>query len=81
VASDLQITPPSRFMRVIRPEDLASKIMDAFRLTAGGREELSKMKENCIKYGKERTWVRTKDGLCEVVDRLAGKPKVVVEEF
>jgi len=81
VASDLQITPPSRFMRVVRPEDLAAKIMDAFRMTAGGREGLSRMKENCVKYGKERGWARTKDGLCEVVDRLAGKPKVVVEEF
>ena len=80
VASDIQITPPCRFMKVVRPNDLAAKIMDAFRLTSNA-EDLSRMKDNCIKYGKERTWAMTKKGLCEMIDRLAGKPKVVVEEF
>lgn len=75
-----QICPPARIANVTDPAGLASGIMRAFRL-AGDPDAIEKMKENCVRYGKERSWGKMKKELCDVVEMVAGNTTVVVEEF
>jgi glycosyltransferase involved in cell wall biosynthesis len=70
VDSMQQILPPARIASVINPRSLRDCIIQAYRMTTS--------LEGCTKL---KTWRAAKKGLCGAVNRLTGKPKVVVEEF
>lgn len=78
-----EIYPPSRIIKVIKPEALGEAIWEAFLLSQDKDRYriLEGMRDLCEEYGKGRTWESMKTELCDVVGKVAGRPLVAIEEL
>lgn len=83
VGNRAEVHPPSRMLRVVRPDALGQSIWEAFLMATDqrGRGRLEGMRERCEEYGKGRTWENMKKVLCDILPRMAGKTRIPVEEL
>jgi hypothetical protein len=83
VSNRMEIMPPCRFARIIRPDALGQAIWEAFLLARDEKEraELEGMRASCMEYGRRRSWADARRSLCRLAESLAGKTRVVVEEL
>jgi glycosyltransferase involved in cell wall biosynthesis len=76
VSNRVEILPPDRIVRRVRPDALAQAIWE-MRLLIGDANRtpaLSKMRESCEEYGRSRTWEGMKLKLSEVVAQVSSNP-------
>ena len=84
VGGRTEVCPPSKLVKVVRPDALGQSIWEAYVMTKskGGRETLSKMSQRCQSYGKEKSWETMKRELCNLVRRSSkGSTILPVEEL
>lgn len=79
VSNKVEIHPPSRMVKVVRPEALAQAIWDAYLASKERPHDLEKMRQKCIEYAKGRTWQDMKESMSDVVKSVHGPIQIPVE--
>lgn len=83
VSNRTEVHPPARMVKIVRQDALGQAIWEAYQMTRDpeGLRILASMRDLCEEYGKGRDWESMKIELCNVVEAVAGKPRVAVEEL
>ena len=78
----IDVVPPSRFLKVVKPESLADSLYEAHQWNADPDKKgvLGRMRENCLDYAKGLKWDATKKTLCDMIGD-SSKAAVPVEEI
>ena len=68
-ANRIDVVPPNRFLKVIKPESLADALWEAHRWNTDPdkRGVMGRMRENCLDYAKGLKWDAMKKTLCDMI--------------
>lgn len=77
VSNRTEVYPPSRLVRIIRPDALAQAIWEMAQAQKDG--ELEGMRGQCEEYALERTWGDMHSSLNDLVGKVVGPTVVPVE--
>ena len=83
VSNRVEVHPPARLTKTVRQDALGQAIWEAYMMSKDpeGQRILDGMRDLCEEYGKGRDWETMKIALCNVVETVAGKPRVAIEEL
>jgi glycosyltransferase involved in cell wall biosynthesis len=76
VENRLEIFPRYNFAKIIEPKALGQALVG---MTSMPTDDVSKMRENSVKYAKEHRWEDMKKGLCGIVEGTNGPVSIPVE--
>lgn len=81
VANRMEIKPPDQIIKVPRQDALGQAIWEMVQIHKNPKEAdlLSGMRENCMRYAKERQWADMKRGICEIFESVSGPVSIPVE--
>lgn len=81
VSNRTEIFPPDKLVKIMRHDAFGQAIWEMSLLMSDPKRKESylAMRQNCIRYAKERTWQGMKRGITKVLEEVAGPVSIPVE--